>query len=138
MEGSMVDLLGDLALKKKYKFFVYVDEAHSIRARGLRGRVVSDYIDVDPAECDILMGTLTKSFGANGGYIAGEKHTIDMLRMTNAATLLGESPTPSVLMQILTSLRMITGEMRLARVRSVCNVSLSTRAISGSDSSASV
>ncbi|KAG7290767.1 hypothetical protein NEMBOFW57_000770 [Staphylotrichum longicolle] len=111
MEGTMVDLPGVLALKKKYKFFLYVDEAHSIGALGPRGRGVCDYFGIDPAECDILMGTLTKSFGANGGYIAGEKHIIDMLRMTNAATLLGESPTPAVLMQILTSLRMITGEI---------------------------
>lgn len=111
MEGTMVDLPGVLALKKKYKFFLYVDEAHSIGALGPRGRGVCDYFGIDPAEVDILMGTLTKSFGANGGYIAGEKHIIDGLRITNAAGLLGESATPSVLMQILTSLKMITGEL---------------------------
>lgn len=111
MEGTMVDLPGVLALKKKYKFFVYVDEAHSIGALGPRGRGVCDYFGIDPAEVDILMGTLTKSFGANGGYIAGDKHIIDGLRMSNAASLLGESATPSVLMQILTSLRLITGEI---------------------------
>jgi len=59
---------------------------------------------------DILMGTFTKSFGANGGYVAGDKHVIDKLKSTNAATSLGESPTPMVLTQILCSLRMITGE----------------------------
>ncbi|KAL2156328.1 hypothetical protein VTH82DRAFT_1073 [Thermothelomyces myriococcoides] len=111
MEGTMVDLPGVLALKKKYKFFLYVDEAHSIGALGPRGRGVCDYFGIDPAEVDILMGTLTKSFGANGGYVAGEKHIIDALRMSNAATLLGESPTPPVLMQILTSLKLITGEI---------------------------
>ncbi|AEO57918.1 hypothetical protein MYCTH_2080075 [Thermothelomyces thermophilus ATCC 42464] len=111
MEGTMVDLPGVLALKKKYKFFLYVDEAHSIGALGPRGRGVCDYFGIDPAEVDILMGTLTKSFGANGGYVAAEKHIIDGLRMTNAATLLGESPTPPVLMQILTSLKLITGEI---------------------------
>ncbi|KAH6849925.1 pyridoxal phosphate-dependent transferase [Chaetomium sp. MPI-CAGE-AT-0009] len=111
MEGTMVDLPGVLALKKKYKFFLYVDEAHSIGALGPRGRGVCDYFGIDPAEVDILMGTLTKSFGANGGYIAGEKHIIDGLRIANAASLLGESATPPVLMQILTSLRLITGEI---------------------------
>ncbi|KAL2024672.1 hypothetical protein VTK56DRAFT_6873 [Thermocarpiscus australiensis] len=111
MEGTMVDLPGVLALKKKYKFYLYVDEAHSIGAIGPRGRGVCDYFGIDPAEVDILMGTLTKSFGANGGYVAAEKHIIDELRMTNAATLLGESPTPSVLMQILASLKIIAGEL---------------------------
>ena len=111
MEGTMVDLPGVLALKKKYKFFLYVDEAHSIGALGPRGRGVCDYFNVDPAEVDVLMGTLTKAFGANGGYVAADKHIIDKLRMSNAATLLGESPAPSVLMQILAALRMITGEL---------------------------
>jgi serine palmitoyltransferase len=111
MEGTMVDLPGILALKRRYKFFLYVDEAHSVGALGPRGRGVCDYFGVDPSEVDILMGTLTKSFGANGGYVAAEKHIVDKLRSSNAATLLGESPTPAVLMQILAALKMITGEL---------------------------
>lgn len=111
MEGTMVDLPGVIALKQKYKFFLYVDEAHSIGALGPRGRGVCDYFKVDPAEVDILMGTFTKSFGANGGYVAADKHIIDKLRNTNAAQLYGESPSPSVLMQILSSLKIITGEL---------------------------
>lgn len=111
MEGTMCDLPGILDLKKKYKFFLFVDEAHSIGALGPRGRGVCDFFGVDPTEVDILMGTLTKSFGANGGYVAAQKHIIDKLKCSNAATQLGESPAPSVLMQILASLRIITGEL---------------------------
>lgn len=111
MEGTMCDLPGILVLKNKYKFYLYVDEAHSIGALGPRGRGVCDYFGVDPAEVDILMGTLTKSFGANGGYIAANKDIVDKLRATNAGTSYGESPAPCVLMQILASLKMITGEL---------------------------
>lgn len=107
----MCDLPGILALKRKYKFYLYVDEAHSIGALGPRGRGVCDYFGIDPAEVDILMGTLTKSFGANGGYIAADQHIIDKLRSTNAGTAYGESPSPCVFMQILASLKMITGEL---------------------------
>jgi serine palmitoyltransferase len=57
------------------------------------------------------MGTLTKSFGANGGYIAANKDIIDKLKSSNVGMQLGESPTPCVLMQILASLKMITGEL---------------------------
>jgi serine palmitoyltransferase len=111
MEGTMCDLPGILKLKKRYKFNLFVDEAHSIGALGPRGRGVCDYFHIDPSEVDILMGTLTKSFGANGGYVAAEKHIIDKLRATNAATIYGESPTPPVLMQILSALKIITGEL---------------------------
>lgn len=111
MEGTMVDLPGVLALKDIYKFHLYVDEAHSVGALGPNGRGVCDYFGIDPSRVDILMGTLTKSFGANGGYVAGDKHIIDKLRSTNTATMLGESPTPAVLMQIMASLKLITGEL---------------------------
>lgn len=111
MEGTMCNLPGLIALKRKYKFNLFVDEAHSVGALGPKGRGVCDYFGIDPSEVDILMGTLTKSFGANGGYVAAEKHIIDKLRVTNAATIFGESPTPPVLMQIATSLKIITGEI---------------------------
>ncbi|KAI1075321.1 serine palmitoyltransferase [Whalleya microplaca] len=111
MEGTMCDLPGILNLKDTYKFALYVDEAHSIGALGPRGRGVCDYFGIDPSRVDILMGTLTKSFGANGGYVAADKHIIDKLKSSNAATMLGESPTPAVLMQIVASLKIITGEL---------------------------
>lgn len=111
MEGTMCDLPGILALKRRYKFNLFIDEAHSIGALGPNGRGVCDYFGVDPAEIDILMGTLTKSFGANGGYIAGDKAMIDKLRSTNTVFQMGESPAPFVLMQILASLRLINGDL---------------------------
>ena len=73
MEGSIVDLPALIALKKKYKAYLYLDEAHSIGALGPNGRGVVDYWGCDPREVDVLMGTFTKSFGAAGGYMAGSR-----------------------------------------------------------------
>lgn len=111
MEGSMCNLPGIVRLRHKYKFHLFVDEAHSIGALGPTGKGVCDYFGIDTAEVDILMGTLTKSFGANGGYIAGDKAIIDKLRVTNAGTMYGETPTPLVLSQICSALRIIIGEI---------------------------
>lgn len=69
----MVRLPEVIALKKKYKAYLYLDEAHSIGALGPRGRGVVDYFGLDPKDVDIMMGTFTKSFGAAGGYIGGKK-----------------------------------------------------------------
>ncbi|KAF7589444.1 serine palmitoyltransferase component [Aspergillus hancockii] len=110
MEGTMCNLPRILGLKKRYKFHLFVDEAHSIGAVGPRGRGVCDYFKVDPGEVDILMGTFTKSFGANGGYIAADKAIIDKVRCTNAGQIFGEAPAPSVLAQIYSSLRLIADE----------------------------
>ena len=111
MEGNFCNLPALVTLRDKYKFVLYVDEAHSIGAIGPKGRGVCEYFGVDPCKVDILMGTLTKSFGANGGYIAASKQVIDKVRCCNAGTLFAESPCPAVLAQISTSLRIIAGEI---------------------------
>ena len=73
MEGSICRLPELIELKKKYKAYLYMDEAHSIGAMGKHGRGIIDYFGVHSNEVDILMGTFTKSFGSAGGYIAGNK-----------------------------------------------------------------
>ena len=73
MEGTIVHLPEIIALKKRYKAYLYLDEAHSVGAMGNRGRGVLDYFDCNPRDVDVLMGTFTKSFGSAGGYIAGSK-----------------------------------------------------------------
>ncbi|KAF1620213.1 SPTC2 palmitoyltransferase, partial [Mystacornis crossleyi] len=73
MEGSIVRLPEVIALKKKYKSYLYLDEAHSIGALGPSGRGVVEYFGLSPEDVDVMMGTFTKSFGAAGGYIGGKK-----------------------------------------------------------------
>ncbi|OXG11992.1 serine palmitoyltransferase [Cryptococcus neoformans Tu401-1] len=109
MEGSLVDLPRLIELKKRYKFYLYVDEAHSIGAMGPNGRGVCDYFGIDPREVDVLMGTVTKSFGAAGGYIAGTKQLVDRLRIRSHATAYAESVSPAVLTQIIASMGSIMG-----------------------------
>ena len=111
MEGTMCNLPQIVALRKKYKFHLFVDEAHSIGALGPTGRGVCEFFGINPSEIDILMGTFTKSFGANGGYIAGDKAVIQKFRVSNAAGVYGESPSPFVMAQIASALKIISGEL---------------------------
>ncbi|KAL3480413.1 pyridoxal phosphate-dependent transferase [Aspergillus californicus] len=111
MEGTMCNLPGLIALKRRYKFNLFVDEAHSIGAVGPRGRGVCDYFSIDTKDVDILMGTFTKSFGANGGYIAADRAMISKLRSTNSGMFYGESTAPAVIAQIVSALRLINGEV---------------------------
>lgn len=111
MEGNMVNLPEVVKLKDKYKCYLFVDEAHSIGALGPRGRGICDYFLVNPARIDILMGTLTKSFGATGGYIAADKWIIDKLRLSYLNCTFGEGVPPPVLEQIISSLQVINGSL---------------------------
>lgn len=109
MEGTLVDLLRIVELKQKYKFYLFVDEAHSIGALGPHGRGVTDYFNIHPGLIDILMGTFTKSFGASGGYIAGPKTLIDSLRLRGHSCPYAEAMAPPVLAQIIASIASIMG-----------------------------
>ena len=50
MEGAICNLSEIVRICKKYKAYVYVDEAHSIGALGKTGRGVCEHCGVDPAD----------------------------------------------------------------------------------------
>uniref|UniRef100_A0A8C2GNG5 Serine palmitoyltransferase, long chain base subunit 2a n=1 Tax=Cyprinus carpio TaxID=7962 RepID=A0A8C2GNG5_CYPCA len=110
MEGSIIRLPEVIALKKKYKAYLYLDEAHSIGALGPYGRGVVDYFGLDPKDVDVMMGTFTKSFGAAGGYIAGRKDLIDHLRTHSHSAIYATSMSLPVVEQIITSMKCIMGK----------------------------
>ncbi|XP_027050120.1 serine palmitoyltransferase 2-like [Pocillopora damicornis] len=127
MEGSLAKLPGIVALKKKYKAYLYLDEAHSIGAMGPNGRGVTEYFGVNPADVDIMMGTFTKSFGAAGGYIAASKEIIDHIKGSSHSAAYASFMSPPVVMQIISSIKIIMGEdgtskgkQRLTRLAQNC------------------
>lgn len=109
MEGTIARLPEIVALKKKYKAYVYLDEAHSVGAMGKRGRGAADYFGLDPRDIDVLMGTFSKNFAAVGGYIAGSKRLIDHLRVNSQAHCYASSMSPPVAAQIVSSMEVLMG-----------------------------
>ncbi|PKU41941.1 serine palmitoyltransferase 3 [Limosa lapponica baueri] len=109
MEGSIVRLPEIVSLKKKYKAYLYLDEAHSIGAVGATGRGVVEYFGMSPDDVDVLMGTFTKSFGAAGGYIAGKKDLVDFLRTHSHSAVYATSMCPPVAEQIIRAMKCLMG-----------------------------
>ncbi|TYZ63620.1 hypothetical protein PybrP1_011868 [[Pythium] brassicae (nom. inval.)] len=109
MEGEIVDLRAIVDVAKKYKAYVYVDEAHSIGALGRTGRGICEHSGVDPSEIDILMGTFTKSFGGMGGYIAASKEVVDAVRASSAGAMYATALSPVIAQQVLTAFNIIMG-----------------------------
>uniref|UniRef100_A0A0K0DUK9 Aminotran_1_2 domain-containing protein n=1 Tax=Strongyloides stercoralis TaxID=6248 RepID=A0A0K0DUK9_STRER len=110
MEGTIVDLPAIVAIKKKYNAYLFLDEAHSIGAMGPNGKGVVDYFGMNSSDIDIMMGTLTKSFAAAGGYIGGSKKTIDHIRASSTGAIYGTVYSAPILAQIQSSLRIIEGK----------------------------
>lgn len=110
MEGSICNLPAIIALKRKYKCYIYLDEAHSIGAMGPTGRGIVEYWNCDPKDIDVMMGTFTKSFGAAGGYLAGSKELTNHLRRTSQTGFYALPMSPPVATQIYTSMSIIMGK----------------------------
>ncbi|MGV8177052.1 MAG: aminotransferase class I/II-fold pyridoxal phosphate-dependent enzyme [Candidatus Bilamarchaeaceae archaeon] len=65
-----------------------VDDSHGVGGFGATGRGCEE---VSGGKCDLLVGTLGKGFGADGGYIVGKKTMIDYMR-ESAATYIYSNP----------------------------------------------
>ena len=109
MEGTIINLPELIRIKKRYKCYVYLDEAHSIGALGPHGRGVVDYYNCDPRDIDILMGTFTKSFGAAGGYIAGSRQLVEHVRASSFSSTYATAMSPVIAKQIYCVVQVLMG-----------------------------
>lgn len=82
MDGDYPDLARLIRLKQNFDCWLLVDEAHSVGVLGATGRGLAEQYSVDPRSVEMWMGTLSKTFSACGGYIAGSKALCDYLRAT--------------------------------------------------------
>jgi 8-amino-7-oxononanoate synthase len=96
MDGDMPNLATLIKLKRRYDAWLMVDEAHSIGVLGTNGRGIAEEQGVDPAEVDIWMGTLSKSLAAMGGYIAGCRPLIEILKDTTPGFVFSVGLSPPV------------------------------------------
>ncbi|WP_342594317.1 aminotransferase class I/II-fold pyridoxal phosphate-dependent enzyme [Salinicola lusitanus] len=80
MDGDAPDLKRFVEIKQRHQAWLMVDEAHSFAVMGDRGLGLREYCDVASTDVDIWMGTLSKTLSGCGGYIAGCRELVEMLR----------------------------------------------------------
>lgn len=110
MDGDYPQLPKFVEIKKKHKTFLMVDEAHSIGTMGLHGRGMSEHFDMNPSDVDIWMGTLSKSFGSCGGYIAGSNALVEYLKFTAPGFVYSVGLSPPNTAAALASIRLLQEE----------------------------
>jgi 8-amino-7-oxononanoate synthase len=118
MDGDMPDLPRVVALKRKYEAWLMVDEAHSIGVLGASGRGICEHFGIDPREIDFIIGTLSKTFAASGGFIAGRRTVIEWLRFTLPASMFSVGLSPVICAAVREGLSILQHEpWRTARVQ---------------------
>jgi len=94
MDGDLAPLPGIVELAEKYDAMVMVDDAHGEGVLGRSGRGIVDHFGLH-GRVDIEAGTMSKAFGAMGGYIAGSAKLVEYLRQRARPFLFSSAATPA-------------------------------------------
>ncbi len=98
MRGDHVSLdrVMEIARRRDADFaddvLVLVDDSHGVGALGATGRGTEEHAGGEAA--DLLVATLGKSLGVNGGYVTGSRTIIDYLRETSPFYVYSNPITP--------------------------------------------
>lgn len=97
MAGDQGLLKEIVALKAKYNFRLFVDDAHGVGTLGKTGAGTGEEQGVQDG-IDIYFGTFAKSFASIGGYIAADEYVCDFLRYNIRSQIFAKSmPMPLVI-----------------------------------------
>ncbi len=94
-DHAPLDVIMDTVRRRDGDFdegaFVVADDSHGVGAFGESGRGTEEYTGT---KVDLLVGTLGKAFGVNGGYIVGPAAVIRFLRETSPFYIYSNPITP--------------------------------------------
>lgn len=94
MEGNIANVPEIVRLAQKYNAVVMTDCAHAVGVLGDHGRGTPNHFGLDD-EVDLIGGTFSKSFASLGGFIGGNKETIEYMRHHSRSLIFSASMTPA-------------------------------------------
>ncbi len=93
MDGDLAPLDRIVDAADEFDAMVMVDDAHGEGVVGRGGRGIVDHFGLH-GRVDVEVGTMSKAFGAVGGYVAGSNELIEWLRQRGRPFLFSSAVTP--------------------------------------------
>jgi glycine C-acetyltransferase len=93
MDGDLAPLPEIVEACEEFGAIVLVDDAHGEGVLGRGGRGIVDHFDLH-GRVDVEVGTMSKAFGAVGGYIAGSSELVEWLQQRGRPFLFSSAVTP--------------------------------------------
>jgi glycine C-acetyltransferase len=115
MRGDHAPLKEIMALARRYdanfaeNVVVVVDDSHGVGAFGATGRGTEEYTASEAP--DVLVATLGKAFGVNGGYVAAPETIIRYLRETSPFYIYSNPITPGEAAAALEAIELVDGPL---------------------------
>ncbi len=114
MDGDIVDCPRFLDVCERYGAISMLDEAHAVGTLGSTGRGVAEHYALR-REPDVMMGTLSKAFGSEGGYVAGKAELIEYLQNKARAFVFSTAFSPVAAACALAGIELVEDEPQRVR-----------------------
>ena len=115
MDGSFARLGEICDLAERYDAMVMVDDSHAVGFVGENGRGTHELCGV-MGRVDVITGTLGKALGgASGGYTAGRREIVDLLRQRSRPYLFSNTLAPSIVAASIKALEIVRRSPDLRR-----------------------
>lgn len=113
MDGFLAPLPGICDLAEEFGALVMVDDSHAVGFMGETGAGTPEHFGVSD-RVDIYTGTFGKALGgASGGYVAGRREIVAMLRQQGRPYLFSNSLAPAIVAATLAALELVEGSAEL-------------------------
>jgi glycine C-acetyltransferase len=112
MDGDIAPLPDLVAVAEEFGAIMMVDDAHASGVLGQAGRGTVDHFDLH-GRVHVQVGTLSKAFAGQGGYVAGSRSLVDYLIHRARPLLFSTSHPPSVAASALAAVRLVQEEPEL-------------------------
>ena len=110
MDGDIPEIPEFIKMKKRHGAYLMIDEAHSMGVLGKTGRGIVEHFGINPADVELWMGTLSKSFASCGGYIAGSRALIEYLKYTAPSFVYSVGMSPPKVAAALAAIQLLKKE----------------------------
>lgn len=110
MDGDLAPLPELAALCRQENAWLMVDDAHGLGVLGEAGRGTLSHFGCSNDDVPVLMGTLGKSFGTAGAFVAGSEALIDTLIQFARTYIYTTALPPAVAAASLSSLELVKKE----------------------------
>lgn len=117
MDGDLAPLPKLVELAKRYGVRTMIDEAHATGVVGDTGRGTEEHYHME-GSVDVLMGTLSKAVGSEGGFVCGSKELIQYLTNKTRSFIFSTALSPVTMAAGLRGLQKIQEEpQRVVQLR---------------------
>jgi len=105
MDGDIANLIEIVNIAKDNKLMTIVDDAHATGVIGEKGKGSCEYFNIK--DIDIIIGTLSKAIGSEGGFVCANSETTNFLRNKARSFIFSTALSPSVVSASIKSIEII-------------------------------